>query len=65
MSETETKPKAILAWSSGKDSAYALHVAQVISDRRRRLEYQAQQTLGGVAQVGSGQRITNAKFFAL
>ncbi len=28
MNETEARPKAILAWSSGKDSAYALHVAR-------------------------------------
>ncbi|MCZ6884895.1 MAG: adenine nucleotide alpha hydrolase [Alphaproteobacteria bacterium] len=28
MSQTEAKPKAILAWSSGKDSAYALHVVR-------------------------------------
>ena len=28
MSDTEAHPKAILAWSSGKDSAYALHVAR-------------------------------------
>jgi uncharacterized protein (TIGR00290 family) len=28
MEEAQTKPKAILAWSSGKDSAYALHVAR-------------------------------------
>jgi uncharacterized protein (TIGR00290 family) len=28
LSDTESKPKAILAWSSGKDSAYALHVAR-------------------------------------
>jgi uncharacterized protein (TIGR00290 family) len=28
MEAQQTKPKAILAWSSGKDSAYALHVAR-------------------------------------
>ena len=28
MADGQTKPKAILAWSSGKDSAYALHLAR-------------------------------------
>lgn len=28
MADGKTKPKAILAWSSGKDSAYALHLAR-------------------------------------
>ncbi len=28
MADRQTKPKAILAWSSGKDSAYALHLAR-------------------------------------
>ncbi len=28
MGDGQTKPKAVLAWSSGKDSAYALHVAR-------------------------------------
>ena len=28
MAEAQAKPKSILAWSSGKDSAYALHVAR-------------------------------------
>ena len=32
MGDGQTKPKAILAWSSGKDSAYALHVARASGD---------------------------------